>query len=72
MRNPFLSLWLSQTNAWAGAARGLWTAELQRQQTQLMNEFTKQALRFWSGGWMVPPTDAAAPRRRQALARQQR
>jgi hypothetical protein len=62
MKNPFLSLWLSQANAWAGAMRGFWTAELQRQQTQMMNEMTQQMLRFWTGGWMTPPT-AAAPRR---------
>jgi hypothetical protein len=31
-KNPFLSLWLSAANAWAGAARGLMTAEMRRQQ----------------------------------------
>jgi len=56
MKNPFLSMWLSQANAWSGAMRGLWSAELQRQQTQMMNEMTKQVMRFWSGGWMKPPT----------------
>jgi hypothetical protein len=58
MKNPFLSLWLSQANAWAGAMRGFWTAEMQRQQTQMMNEMTQQMMRFWTGGWMVPPTSA--------------
>jgi hypothetical protein len=29
MRNPWLSLWLSAANSWAGAMRGLWTAELE-------------------------------------------
>lgn len=30
-KNPLLSLWLSAANAWAGAARGLMSAELRRQ-----------------------------------------
>lgn len=30
-KNPFLSMWLSAANAWAGAARGLVTAEAKRQ-----------------------------------------
>lgn len=54
MKNPFLSLWLSQANAWSGAMRGFWTAELQRQQTQMMNQMAEQWLRLWSGAWMVP------------------
>jgi hypothetical protein len=69
MKNPFLSLWLSQANAWAGAMRGFWTAELQRQQTQMLNEMTQQMLRFWSGGWMVPPGSASADRRRSSSRR---
>ena len=28
MKNPWMSLWLSGANSWAGAARGLWAAEL--------------------------------------------
>ena len=28
MRNPWMSLWLSAANSWAGAVRGLWAAEL--------------------------------------------
>lgn len=62
-KNPMLSLWLSGANAWAGAARGLWTAELRRrqagQQAAAMREATRQAARFWSGAWMRP----AAPGR---------
>lgn len=46
-----LSLWLSGANAWAGAARGFWTAEMRRQQTAMVNEMTKQAFRFWTGAW---------------------
>lgn len=65
MKNPFLSLWMSQANAWAGAMRGFWTAEWQRQQTQMMNEMQKQMLRFWTGGWMMPPTSANPSTRRR-------
>jgi hypothetical protein len=30
-KNPFLSIWLSAANAWAGAARGAMTAAAKRQ-----------------------------------------
>ncbi len=59
MKNPFLSMWLSQMNAWAGAMRGFWTAELHRQQTQMLQEMTKQMMQFWGGAWNM--TGAAAP-----------
>jgi hypothetical protein len=67
MTNPFLSLWLSQANAWAGAMRGFWTAEMQRQQTQMMNEAARQVMQFWGGGWMLPT--AGTPARRAATDR---
>ena len=38
MRTPWMSLWLSAANSWAGAMRGLWTAQLHRQQTAITNE----------------------------------
>ncbi len=40
-KNPWLSLWLSAANTWAGAARGFWTAEMQRPQKSMLNEMTK-------------------------------
>jgi len=40
-KNPWMSLWLSAANTWAGAARGFWTAEMQRQQKTMLNEMTK-------------------------------
>lgn len=40
-KNPWLSLWLSAANTWAGAARGFWTAEMHRQQKSILNEITK-------------------------------
>lgn len=58
MKNPWLSLWLSGANAWAGAMRGYWSSEMARQQTQMMNEATKQMTRLWCGAWMAqPPAD---------------
>ena len=47
MKNPWLSLWLSTANAWAGAARGFWMAEMQRQQTAMTNRLIEQTYRFW-------------------------
>ena len=43
--NPFLSLWLSAANTWAGAARGFWTAEMHRQQKAMLKEMTRPAAR---------------------------
>jgi hypothetical protein len=54
--NPWMSAWLSAANAWVGAARGFWTAEMHRQQTSMMNEMAEQAMRFWQGSW-VPPAE---------------
>lgn len=51
MKNPYLSLWLSGANAWAGAMRGFWTAEMQRQQTQMMHQMTEQWVRAWTDAW---------------------
>jgi hypothetical protein len=45
-KNPWLSLWLSTANTLAGAARGFWTAEMQRQQKAMLNEMTKPAARL--------------------------
>jgi hypothetical protein len=61
MKNPFLSFWLSVTNQWLSAGRGFWMAELHRQQAAMLNEMTRNAIEFWSGGWMVP---AKSKRRR--------
>jgi hypothetical protein len=44
-KNPWMSLWLSAANTWAGAARGFWTAEMHRQQKAMLNEMSKPAAR---------------------------
>ncbi len=53
-KNPFMSMWLSGANSAVGSARGVWAAELHRQQIAMMTEMTRQVLRFWSGAWMFP------------------
>ena len=54
MPNPWLSSWMSAANSWAGAARGFWSAEMQRQQTAMLKDMTEQMFRFWTGAWMMP------------------
>jgi hypothetical protein len=53
-----MSLWLSAATAWAGAVRGFWTAEMRRQQTAMINEMTRQMMRFWTGAWTNPSSNA--------------
>jgi hypothetical protein len=64
MPNPWLSLWLSAANSWAGAARAFWTAEMRRQQSAITNEMVRQALRFWAQPWPAQPADRRPKRRR--------
>lgn len=59
-KNPFMSLWLSAANSAAGSARNLWMAEMQRQQSAMMQTFTQQVIDFWSGALVVPPAKAGA------------
>jgi hypothetical protein len=63
MKNPFLSFWLSGANAAASASRGFWAGEMQRQQTAMLNEMTKQMVRFWTGAWMMPGLQAKTSQR---------
>jgi hypothetical protein len=65
MPNPWMSLWLSAANAWAGAARSFWTAEMRRQQTAMINEMTRQRVRFWAGAGAQPPSNARNRARRR-------
>jgi hypothetical protein len=64
MRNPFLNLWLSAANSWAGAMRGFWTAEAHRQQTAAANEMLRQSIDFWTRVWTTPLADQKPRRRR--------
>jgi hypothetical protein len=63
-KNPLMSMWLSGVNAWAGAARGLWTAELHRPQTAMIKEATEQMIRFWTGACMIPGSSNRGKNRR--------
>jgi len=47
-KNPLLSMMLSGGNAWAGAARGLMTAQAKRQQAAAIREGAKQVTGFWT------------------------
>jgi hypothetical protein len=64
MPNPWMSLWLSAANTWAGAARSFWTAEMRRQQTAMINEMTRQMVRLWTGAWAQPSSHGRNRRRR--------
>jgi hypothetical protein len=65
MPNPWMSLWLSAANAWAGAVRGFWTAEMRRQQTAMINEMTRQMVRFCTVAWAQPTANARNRTRRR-------
>jgi hypothetical protein len=65
MPNPWMSLWLSAANAWAGAARSFWTAEMRRQQTAMLNEMTRQMVRLWAGAWAQPSSNTRNRARRR-------
>ncbi len=40
MKNPFMSLWLSQANTYAGMMRGFWAGEMRRQQNAMADAMT--------------------------------
>lgn len=64
-KNPMLSLVLSGANAWAGAARGLWTKEAQRQQVASTRAAAKQAASFWTAALMPPGGSGGKKKRRR-------
>ena len=43
---------------------GFWTAEMRRQQTAMLNEMTRQMVRFWTGAWAQPSSSDRERRRR--------
>jgi hypothetical protein len=64
MANPWMSFWMSTANSLAGAARGLWTAEIHRQQRAMANEMVRRTVDFWTGTW-IAPIAAYKPKRRR-------
>ena len=59
-KNPLLSMMLSGTNAWAGAACGTMTAQGKRQQSSVMREGAKRVTAFWTEA-----VTGAAPKKRK-------
>jgi uncharacterized membrane protein YdjX (TVP38/TMEM64 family) len=44
-KNPWLGIWLSAANSWAGAACGFWAAKMHREQKAMLREIEKLAAR---------------------------
>lgn len=51
-KNPWMSWWLSEANRAAGPMRGAISAELARQQQQMMKAWTEQATAAWMAMWL--------------------
>jgi hypothetical protein len=64
MCNHWMSMWLSAANNWAGAMRGVWTAELHRQQTPMAYEMVRQTTDLWTRAWRAPIGALKTNRRR--------
>jgi hypothetical protein len=52
VKNPWMSMWLSAMNSAAGASRGFWMAEWQRQQQAFLKEMTRSSV---CGPWVASP-----------------
>jgi hypothetical protein len=61
-KNPFLSMWLSGTNAVAGSIRGRATAAAKREARAAMSKGMKQATDFWTDA-LMPGTRKKRKRR---------
>ena len=61
LANPFMSQWLSMANTVASTLQAHWVAEMQRQQAAFLSQMSRQAMRFWTGGWMLPLPALANP-----------
>jgi hypothetical protein len=62
MKNPFMSMWLSYANSYANMVRGFWSAEIQRQQTAMMNEMITSMSKFWMAPMMLPSSNKSRKR----------
>ena len=63
MKNPFMSMWLSYANSYASMMRGFWSAEIQRQQTAMMNEMMTNMTKFWMAPMLPPSSDKQRKRK---------
>ncbi|SNS22086.1 hypothetical protein [Tropicimonas sediminicola] len=50
-KNPYMSWWLSEANKAASASRGLFAAEMSRQQKAMTDAWTEQAVEMWMAFW---------------------
>ena len=64
-KNPAMSLFLSGANAWAGAARGLWTREARRRQANAASAGAKQVASFWTAALTPPASGGKKGKRRK-------
>jgi hypothetical protein len=53
-KNPFMSMWLSAANTSAGMMRGVWMAEMQRQQQEFIQNWIKMSMQLWMP-MLTPP-----------------
>lgn len=51
MKNPWMSLWLSEYNKAANAAKGQMMAEMNRQQQAMMKDWMTRSTEMWMGMW---------------------
>lgn len=51
MKNPFMSMWLSEYNKMANAAKGQIMAETSRQQNAAMKEWTEKMTEMYVAFW---------------------
>lgn len=65
MTNPWLSMWMSAANQWAGIGRGFWMAEMQRQQTAMTKQMIDQSIKFWMQAWSLPAPDSKRTNRQR-------
>lgn len=65
MKNPFMSMWLSQANRVASAMRGRMTAEVKLQASAAMTGGTRQITDFWTNA-LSGKTPAAKRRVKRA------
>ena len=56
-KNPFMSMWLSTANAFAGKARAAGTAQVSRSRTS----FAKEATRLWRTAASTAPKPKRRP-----------
>lgn len=67
MKNPWMSLWLSAANSYAGVARGAAAAEAAKAQKAASAEMARQITAFWFpfAAEAQKPTRRRSPRKRR-------